>query len=45
MRPWCRIFAAWMIMFMSPFYGDIISTSAQMSLKTGISLVTNSIVS
>lgn len=40
MRSWCRIFVAWMAMCISPFYGDIFSASAQMTVKTGLPLIT-----
>lgn len=43
MRPWYRIFVAWMIMCVSPFYGDIFSASAQMTVKTGLPLITGAV--
>ena len=37
------MFFAWMIMCISPFYGDIFSASAQMTVRTGLPLLTSAV--
>jgi hypothetical protein len=36
----CKMFIAYLAMFIAPFYGDIFSTAAQMTVKTVIPIIT-----